>query len=121
MEFNPPITIAKRSVHGLTLEDRLLARNPRHYGDPNEKIELALLKSDGKQVFAFHDADWADFDNSGDLLFAWKGCLYRLDAERIADQADAAAAIASAQCLIDLAPLRFEAKRAPYADALAAT
>jgi hypothetical protein len=116
-QFDPPITFSKTSTHGITLEDRLLARGPRASGGPGEKIELAILRPDGTSAFTFSDADWADFDNNGDLLFGWKGCLYRLEADRIADQSDAADAIAAARRLIDLAPLRFEAKRAPYADA----
>lgn len=114
--FQPPITITKKSVCNFVLEDRLHARGPQRHAGPGEKIELVVLKPDGTSAFAFNDADWADFDNNGDLLFALKGCLYRLEADRIAEQADAAAAIASAKCLIDLSPLRFEAKRAPYAD-----
>lgn len=115
--FDPPITLSKTSIHGIALEDRLLARGPRASGGPNEKIELALLKPDGTSAFTFTDADWADFDNDGDLLFARNGGLFRLSADRITGQTDAASALDASKRLIDLSPLRFEAKRAPYAGA----
>ncbi len=116
-QFNPPITLSKTSIHGMTLEDRLFARGPRASGSPNEKIELALLKPDGTSAFTFIDADWADFDKNGDLLFARNGGLFRLSADRITDQTDLGTALDASQCLIDLSPLRFEGKRAPYAGA----
>lgn len=114
--FDPAVIVFKQSDTGLVIEDRLLGRGPDGHPGPGEKIEIAILKPDGTTAFTFSDADWADFDNNSDLLFGRSGCLYRLEADRIAEQSDAASAIGAAKCLIDLSKLRFEAKRAPYAD-----
>lgn len=61
----------------------------------------------------FHACDWADWDDSGSLLIATSGSLYRL----AGSQARAAAAepLAGARLVADLAGLRFEAKDSPSA------
>ncbi len=93
--FDPPVVVFKQSSLGVTIEDQLFGRGPTGHPGPGEKLEIAILKSDGATAFTFNDVDWSDFDNNGDLLFGRNGCLYRLEADKIAEQPDVAAAIAA--------------------------
>jgi hypothetical protein len=53
-------------------------------------------------------SDWADWDHSGDLLFAKDGCLYRLRCKRgLLDPLDGAKKIA------DFSNMKFEMREAP--------
>ena len=71
--------------------------------------EHRLARSDRDETASLGRTDWADWDHQGDLLFARTGRLFRLAAKDARDlQLD------RARELIDLRPMRFEAKRAPY-------
>lgn len=71
--------------------------------------EHRLTRRDRAETESLGRTDWADWDHQGDLLFARTGRLYRLAAKDARDlQLD------RARELIDLRPLCFEAKPAPY-------
>ena len=63
---------------------------------------------DGTVVDKIGRSDWADWDTSGDLLFAMDGCLYRARC-----RAGALAPLEDATKLADFSNLKFAAHEAP--------
>ena len=94
----------------LTLQMRTVGRNERQ--GPWDVTEYAVVDEAGRVVHDLGRADWADWQSSGDLLFARDGTIFR---NALGAEGDINGKPAPRQ-LIDLSTLRFEA-RAPVPQA----
>ena len=101
--YPEPIVWAKAQGR-LTLEMRLLGIKERD--GPWYVIELAVVGPGGEVVLDLGRSDWADWSQTGELLYAKTGRLYRaaLDLRRGPGEPEE---------LIDLRGLRFETVEAP--------
>ena len=70
-----------------------------------------ICRPDGTGVRDVADCGWADWDQTGDLLFALGGCLYRLPAVRAPETVTCP--IDGARLVADLTSMRFEGISAP--------
>ncbi|MBV8564513.1 MAG: hypothetical protein JO273_03550 [Methylobacteriaceae bacterium] len=68
----------------------------------------------GSTAIELSNADWADFDQNGDLVFCQGGRLYRLPRKTSVSGTDTEAVVAVATCLIDLTDFKFSNVAAPY-------
>jgi hypothetical protein len=75
----------------------------------NEDFEI--LDRDDRVLRTIADGSWADWDPSGNLLFAREGCLYRVPRRDVPKPADDA--LTDAHKIADLRPMTFEQAIAP--------
>ena len=79
IEFDPPVTWEKVHPiwpHRYTLRMSIGGLNERD--GPWYLIDHAVIDDDGSEVVKLGRSDWADWSDSGDLLFALSGRLHRL-------------------------------------------
>lgn len=68
----------------------------------------------GEHSVALEGADWAEFDDNGDLLFSRGGGLYRLGLVRFSKVTSFEALLGEAKLLADFSGLTFQPVAAPY-------
>lgn len=73
--------------------------------------DFEVCDAGGRQLRRLENCSWADWQSSGDLLFALDASLYRLPASRASEQTDQA--LDGAALVADLSPLRFQNVQAP--------
>jgi hypothetical protein len=91
-----PSAILEMRIHGLHELD-----------GPWYAMEHAVMDSRGVERARLGRSDWADWDPSGDLLYAKEGRIHRVPREKVFAGEDAAST------LVDLRPLRFTSREAP--------
>jgi hypothetical protein len=113
--YDPPIVLRKlqptvraHTARALTLEQRVLGVHESGGSGDWWLVEHALRAS-GRVVCELGRTEWADWDRTGDLLFARDGVLFRLP------RPTAETSIEEARELIDLRDRRFEARASPPA------
>lgn len=74
LSFDPPI-IWEKSNRRFMLQMKILGMKERE--GPWYVCEHAVVDSSTGRTFEIGRTDWADWDRSGDLVFAADGCLYR--------------------------------------------
>lgn len=97
----PQPTVLRRELHGIGV------RNGAWYR------EIFTLCDTSATMRTIPHCDWADWDNAGNLLFAARGTLYRLDAHSAGQ--GAAEPENAARVIADLNPLKFEPIEPPGA------
>lgn len=113
-EFDPPLTWSKPNPKlrdRYSLEMKILGIHERD--GPWYLIEHSVIRNERRQIHLDNigRSDWADWSHSGDLLFAMDGSLYRTKCRHgELDPVEHAVKIA------DFSNLRFENRKAPYAD-----
>lgn len=107
---HPPRHKARPVVHSMILRRELRGIGVRNGAWYREAF--SLRDADGV-TRPIPDCDWADWDSTGDLLFAARGHLYRLDAHSATRSAVEAAA--AARVIADLRSLIFEPIDSPEA------
>lgn len=108
MEFSPPIKWRKRhpkSPNKYSLEMSITGIKERD--GPWYLTEHSVLR-DEVNLDKIGRSDWADWDQSGDLLFAIDGCIYR-----VPYKPGALAALEHAKKIADFSKLKFEPRAAP--------
>lgn len=110
--YDPPRIYAKGlrldNGHALTLE--MLIKGIKEQAGPWYVIEYQVVRKDGDVVLNLGRTDWADWDRTGDLLFAKDGRLHRLRPDL---GNSVAYTLERAVELADLRSLQFEEKAAP--------
>jgi hypothetical protein len=97
-----------RGKVGLVLEQRILGVHESG-GQGDWWLVEHALRAGSRSVLELGRTEWADWDRTGDLLFAKDGVLFRL--KRPTEGARAS----DAKRLLDLRDRRFEARRSPAA------
>jgi hypothetical protein len=108
VEFNPAITWRKhhpKSPKRYSLEMSITGIKERD--GPWYMTEHSVVKDAG-YLDKIGRSDWADWDRSGDLLFAMDGCIYRTPY-----QDGTLARLEDAKKIADFSKLKFEARIAP--------
>jgi len=108
MEFDPPIKWQKRNPKWpkrYSLE--MLIRGLKERDGPWYLTEHSVMGNDG-EMDRIGRSDWADWSQSGDLLFAMDGCLYR-----VACVGGVLGPLENAAKIADFSALQFEAREAP--------
>jgi hypothetical protein len=106
--FKEPIIYEKAANGGQRLQMVIKGVNQRN--DAWYWVDYNVLNDRGVLLFSLPRTDWADWDGSGDLLFAKEGKLFRLKKKDCA-RLQSTAGEASKQ-VADLSALKFEAKSA---------
>ena len=109
IEYDPPIVYTKWSPRRADVALEMRIRGVKERQGPWYAVDHALVRAKPERERVFLRSDWADWDRHDDLLLAQDGCVLRLPAKA----ARAMDPDAEPRCLIDLAPLRFEAVAAP--------
>lgn len=110
--YDPPEVLSKAAPRDPRWELVMRKLSVAKRGGPWYELEHALVDRETGAEVLVPRADWADWDRTGDLLFARDGKLLRLTLTH-----ESAVDPDAARELIDLTALEFERKRAP-ADAL---
>ncbi len=102
--YDPPFVYRKPQPHGdAALEMHLLGV---HEKDGDWHVTAHEVTRGGEVIAALGRSDWADWDATGDLLYAKAGRLYRLARKDLADRS-------RAREVADLREMRFEERKAP--------
>ena len=110
--YDPPQVLLKVAPGNLRSELVMRKLSVAKRGGPWYELEHALVDRQTGIELPIARAEWADWDRSGDLLFAREGKLFRLALTHAAPLD-----LGMARELVDLSAMQFERKRAP-ADAL---
>jgi len=110
--YDPPQVLSRAAPRNLRLELVMRKLSVAKRGGPWYELEHALVDRQTGTETPIARAEWADWDRSGDLLFAREGKLFRLALGH-----EAPVDLDMARELVDLSALQFERKRAPI-DAL---
>lgn len=108
IELNPPRIFRRPHPtlrHRYALEMHILGIKEK---DGPLYVEKHSIVQDGVTVDMVEGSDWADWSHSGDLLFASKGCLYRLPLNK-----GVLAPLAHAAKIADFTKLTFETVEVP--------
>lgn len=108
LEYSPPIVWRKSNPKWpkrYSVEMAVLGLNERN--GPWYIVEHIIVRGNG-EVDRIGETDWADWSNSGDLLYAMDGVLYRLPCKD-----GVLSAMEESVKLVDLSASQFELREAP--------
>jgi hypothetical protein len=106
--FKEPIVYEKTANGSQRLQ--MLIKGVNQKNDAWYWLDYNVLDEHGAVLFSLPRADWADWDGSGDLLFAKDGKLFRLKKDSLTLQS---AVTGASKQIADLNALKFKAKSAP--------
>ncbi len=114
-EFDPPQIYARkyRYEEGQSIELRMLLRGVHERGGDWYVIEYEIANRATEEPVSLGRLDWADWDSSGDLLFAKEGRLYRMKPDALGAEYGNPFASADTVELADFRFLTFDELRAP--------
>lgn len=99
-----PIDIWRKQCGRNILEMRTLGL--QQVGGPRYPAEYRVISAETESViFDLGRADWADWDTTGDLLYAQGGCIFRVHSNKLGSQVS--------HKLIDLTDAKFQPLEAP--------